>query len=116
MKLSPFRVLSLSAALAVAAAPACSVFESHPAIGADTAACGECVGADVLSNYTSAAPLAFYPALTSKLVADCGAKCGSDLADVISAVAGSQDPKVQATPAYPEARARRAAMLAPTAK
>ena len=113
MKLSPFLVVALAAASLV---PACSVFGSHPAIGADTAACGECVGADVLSNYTSAAPLAFYPALTSKLVTDCGAKCGSDLADVISAVAGSQDPEVQATPAYPEAKARRAAMLAPAAK
>lgn len=87
----------------------------HPAPAASAAAlqCTECVGGDVVMNYSSPAPLPFYPGFCGKLLADCGAECGSDLVVVINSIAGSQNPKVQATPAYAEAKARRAAMLGP---
>jgi hypothetical protein len=88
----------------------------QPTVGPAAAQCGECVGNDVLANYVSSVPLPFYPQLCQKMLADCTATCGSDIVTIISAVAGSQNAKVQATPAFAEAKARRAAMLASSVK
>jgi hypothetical protein len=90
----------------------CSWFQAHPAVVASTEACVACVGEAVVANYTAANPMPFYPNLCNQMLVTCGASCGSDLTAVITAVAASADPHVQATPAFPDAVHRRSAMLA----
>lgn len=90
----------------------CSLFTPGSAVQQDTEACAKCAGSDVIANYTSGAPVPFYPQLTSKIKTDCAAACGADLTAIINAVATSGDPQVQATPAFGEAKARREKMLA----
>jgi hypothetical protein len=98
--------------LLLLALPGCAWFQAHPQVQTAAEQCTSCVGAAVVANYTSPSPVPFYPQLCTEMLAECGSTCGSDIATIISAVAGSADPSVQATPAFREATARRSSMLA----
>ena len=101
-----------SLAFFLAAAGCSSWFQKNPAVVPETEQCVACVGTQVVADYTSANPIPIYPPLRTQMLAECGSECGADIATIISAVASSSDPQVQATPAFAEAVARRSSMLA----
>jgi hypothetical protein len=90
----------------------CSLFAAGSPVQQDSQSCATCAGGDVIANYTSGAPVPFYPQLVSKIETDCSASCGADVVAIIESVSASADARVQATPAFAEAVSRRNAMLA----